>query len=255
MMRSNKLWFVSTVVFLLTACGQDVRLVYDRQLYHTQEFKENHYQNRLLTTTLGPATYSSQGATILTFANDNIRRAIPTSIEDPFGDQFALQQKLSRQMPAVAYGIESKLFDGILYCTDAQRLSKSRLQLLPEGMGYVFPESLKQSASQTLGLFMKAGADTNQQGQHIRSLNVTLTLFKKITSGWNRVVLQLAITDFVQSAFPGYYEVTLPNQALIGTEAFGFEYEIIDPLPAVGAETLTGVFLYEMLFPGSVWGR
>jgi hypothetical protein len=255
MMISNKIWFVSMVVFLLTACGQDVRLVYDRQLYHTQEFKENHYQNHLLSTTLGSATYSSQAATMLTFANEDIRRAIPTSTEDPFGDQFALQQKLSRQLPAVAYGIESKLFDGILYCTDAQRLSKSRLQLLPEGMGYVFPESLKQSTSQTIGLFMKAGADTNQQGRHIRSLNVTLTLFKPTTLGWDRVILHLTINDLVQSAFPGYYEVTLPSLALVGTQAFGFEYEIIDPLPFIGGETLTGVFLYEVLFPGSVWGR
>jgi hypothetical protein len=253
-MRHNiQSWFWLPLLAILTACGQDVAQVYERNLYHTQDFASNYYQNTLLSTTLGSDFYSNEAPAIISINSNAIRRTIPQSSSDIFGNQFALDQKMSRLMPSLGYGIESKLFDGILYCTDAQRLSKSRLQLLPSGMGYAFPSKLIDSTTDTIGLFMKAGADTNQQGQHIRALTVTLTLFKASPWGWLRTIIYLTIEDLVQTAFPGYYEFSLASNILTGTEAFGFTYEIIHPLPPVGGESLTGVFLYEVLFPGSNW--
>ncbi|MEY3431540.1 MAG: hypothetical protein RIS53_438, partial [Bacillota bacterium] len=182
-----------------------------------------------------------------------VSQTIPTTNDDPNGDQFALRQKLSLALPDVSYGIESKLFDGILYCTDAQRLSKSRLQLRPSGIGYVFPSPLKHSEAQTIGLFMKAGADTNAGAEHIRDLNVQFTLFQSSDNGIVAIDIHLEITDLVTAFFPGYYQITLPANTLEGTIGFGFRYTIVNPIPANNLEAFTGIFLYEVLFPSSTF--
>ncbi|MEY3609826.1 MAG: hypothetical protein RLZZ264_347, partial [Bacillota bacterium] len=211
---------------LLTACGADVAAVYDRSLYHTNVFENNFYVDEVLINTFSPNQITSVQSSF-DYDASQVSETIPTTNDDPNGDQFALNQKLSLALPALNYGIESKLFDGILYCTDAQRLSKSRLQLRPSGMGYVFPSALQHSQNQTIGLFMKAGADTNAGAEHISDLNVQFTLFKSSENGLVATEINIEITELVTRFYPGYYQITLPANTLEGTIGFAFRYTIV----------------------------
>lgn len=235
--------------FLLTACGADIAAVYERDLYQTNIYEENHYVDTVIASTFHSDNIAF--STTWNFPDTDVSNDIPTSNDDPFGDAFALNEKLSHAMPSIGYGFESKLFDGILFCTDAQRISKSRLQLLPSGFGYVFPKTL--STYQTLGLFMKAGADTNQGAEKILDMNVSLSLYKPSSLGWEQYTLVIEIKDLVASNFPGYYEITLPTNVLTGIQGLSLTYEIVNPQPATEMTNLTGLFLYEVLFPGSTW--
>jgi|1048.fasta_scaffold03934_5 hypothetical protein len=237
---------------LLTACGADVAAVYDRSLYHTNVFENNFYEDEVLLHTFSP-NQIQEVETTFEFGANQVSQTIPTTIDDPNGDQFALNQKLSLALPALNYGIESKLFDGILYCTDAQRLSKSRLQLRPSGMGYVFPSTLQHSQSQTIGLFMKAGADTNAGAEHISDLNVQFTLFKSSEIGLVATEINIEITELVTRFYPGYYQITLPANTLEGTIGFAIRYTIVNPVPSIALQGFTGIFLYEVLFPSSIF--
>ncbi len=237
---------------LLTACGADVAAVYERTLYHTNVFENNFYNDEVLLHTFSP-NQIQEVETTLAFDAGQVSETIPTSIDDPNGDQFALNQKLSLALPTLNYGIESKLFDGILYCTDAQRLSKSRLQLRPTGMGYVFSKPIQNSNDQTIGLFMKAGADTDAGAEHIRDLNVQFTLFKSGANGIIATEINIEITDLVATFYPGYYQITLPANTLQGTIGFAFRYTIVSPIPSNDLQPLTGIFLYEVLFPSSTF--
>lgn len=234
---------------LLTACGADVAAVYSRNQFQTNEYAENHYVDTVIASTFAPANIAF--ANTITYPVNDVRKTIPTTSEDPNGDQFALNEKLAKAMPSIAYGFESKLFDGILFCTDAQRLSKSRLQLLPSGVGYVFPKSLQTYS--TLGLFMKAGADTDQGGEKIVDLDVTVSLYRNTNQGWEQFSLIIPVRNLVQSNFPGYYEITLPATLLVGVSGFSLTYTIVNPVPATELASLTGLFLYEVLFPGATW--
>ncbi|MBM3909612.1 MAG: hypothetical protein FJ352_02460 [Firmicutes bacterium] len=247
-------WLASSV--LLTACGADVAAVYERTLYHTNVFENNYYVDDVLLDTFAEDHITNVEATF-EFDASQITQTIPTSNDDANddanGDQFALNHKLSLALPVVNYGIESKLFDGILYCTDAQRLSKSRLQLRPSGMGYLFPSPLQSSTNQTLGLFMKAGADMDAGAEHIQDLNVQFTIFKTSGNGYSAIKLNLEITDLVTTFYPDYYQISLPANTLDGTIGFSFTYEIVNPVPSNDLQTLTGIFLYEVLFPSSIF--
>jgi hypothetical protein len=161
-----------------------------------------------------------------------------------------MNHRLSDQIQALKYGFESKLFDGILYCTDAQRLSKSRLQLMPNGFGFPFSQTLIQADD--LVLFMKAGADTNAGAQKIVELIVHFDFFIPIGQTYQQVRLDIPIPNLVQSNFPGGYRVDIPESAL-GATAFGFSYTIIEPTPPAHLAGKTGIFLYEILLPNSVW--
>lgn len=237
---------------LLTACGADVAAVYEGSLYHTNVFENNFYVDEVLLNTFSPSQIEDVESSF-DFDANQVSQTIPTTNDDANGDQYAFNHKLSLALPAVNYGIESKLFDGILYCTDAQRLSKSRLQLRPSGMGFVFPSPLQSSNDQTIGLFMKAGADTDAGAEHIRDLNVQFTLFKSGENGIIATEINIEITDLVATFYPGYYQITLPANTLEGTIGFGFSYAIVSPIPSNDLQTLTGIFLYEVLFPSSTF--
>lgn len=245
-------WPLILSTFFLTACGADVVSVYPRSLYHTNIFEQNHYVDTVLSTTFANANITRTSSE-LTFEVDEVNQVIPTSNEDANGDAYALNNKLSLALPSLNYGIESKLFDGILYCTDAQRLSKSRLQLLPTGMGYRFDIPILTSDTNTIGLFMKAGADTDGGASHITSLIVHLSLFKMDGEGYEKIDLNIAINNLVTSFYPGFYQVSLPEGLLENTIGFGFRYTIVNPIPSNDLQTLTGIFLYEVLFPSSVF--
>ena len=241
---------LSTV--LLTACGADVASIYPRSLYHTNIFNQNHYVDTVLT-----STFASENIThttsVITFEFDDVNQVVPTSVNDANGDFFALNNQLSLALPSLNYGIESKLFDGILYCTDVQRLSKSRLQLLPTGMGYHFSKPIISSDNNTIALFMKAGADTDGGASHIKSLIVHLSLYQIEGKGYKKIDLIIPIDNLVPNSFPGFYQVSLPEGLLENTIGFGFRYTIVNPIPSSDLQTLTGIFLYEMLFPSSVF--
>jgi hypothetical protein len=240
-------WSLLTTIFL-TACGADVASVYHRSLYHTTIFNQNHYVDTVLTTTFA-SNRITQINTSLTFNQDDVSTVIPSSADDPNGDSFALTHKLSLNLPSSGYGIESKLFDGILYCTDAQRLSKSRLQLLPSGMGYQFKQPMMDSETNTLGFFMKAGADTNSGARHITELVVHFSIYQMVELGIQQTILDIPIENLVTSFYPGYYQVDLPVHLFHQTIGFGFTYTIVNPIPSIELETFTGIFLYEVLFP------
>jgi hypothetical protein len=217
--------------------------VYDRLLYHTQEFDQNNYEDTFFETIESEVTLQTLDSLLTYSTNQPITN-------DPNGESFAMQHRLSETFSEFKYGIESKLFDGILYCTDAERTSKSRLQLLPTGTGFYFPRALKNANS--LVLFMKAGADTNAGAEKIKDLIVYLTFYVRINGGLHAKTLNVTINDLVPSNFPGYYQFNLPDN-MGQTVAFSFSYAILFPTPSIELATKTGVFLYEVLFPNADW--
>jgi hypothetical protein len=241
-------WPLTLSTVLLTACGADVASVYSRSLYHTNIFNQNHYADTVLTTTFA-SNRITQINTNLTYDKDDVSKITPTSTDDPNGESFALTHKLSLSLPSLGYGIESKLFDGFLYCTDAKRLSKSRLQLLPSGMGYQFQQPMMDSQTNTLGFFMKAGADTDGGARHITELIVHFSIYQMVGLGIQQTILDIPIDNLVTSFNPGYYQVDLPERLFEKTVGFGFTYSIVNPMPTLGLERFTGIFLYEVLFP------
>jgi hypothetical protein len=217
--------------------------VYDRTLYHTQEYDQNMYEDTFFER-IQPSITSQITTTLPTYSTTQ-----PIA-NDPNGDTFAMQHRLSNTFREFKYGFESKLFDGILYCTDAQRISKSRLQLLPTGTGFYLPRAIGQA--DTLVLFMKAGADTNAGAQKINDLIVHLTFYIPRDNGFHAQTYDVSIQDLVPSNFPGYYSFDLPVDIQQAT-AFSFQYTIVSPIPSIELASKTGVFLYEVLFPNARW--
>lgn len=249
-------------LLVLTSCGQQVSLVYDRITYHTGVFADNMYQDSYLTNHLKPRVSNTLRYTL--DAEDVIVGVSNLKAEDLMNnnvqindDQFAQSFKLSSSLPALSYGFESKLFDGILYCTDAVRLSKSRLQLNPSGMGHPFSKQL-QTYKYT-GVFMKAGADTNAGAAKITDLNTLLTYY--VDNGNNTLtahqfvypVSNLRQTDFPQ--FYGFYfeDTTVTSTTLQHAFAFSFEYEILNEEALNSPSNLTGIFFYELMLPQATW--
>ncbi len=217
---------------------------YDPLLYHTQDFSANFYEDVFFD------AMNTQLQTTETYQGLTYDTNQPLS-NDPNGDSFAMQYRLSNRFSSLKYGYESKLFDGILYCTDAQRLSKSRLQLLPTGTGFHFPRPLKEI--QNLVLFMKAGADTNAGAEKIQDFIVHLSFYRPVENGYVRHTFDVTIENLVPSNFPGYYSIDLPNEIVQDSVAFGFTYTILDPIPLEPMQDKTGIFLYEVLFPNARW--
>lgn len=218
--------------------------VYDPLLYHTQDFASNMYEDEFFNHIQSRITDQST-LTLTSYST------LQPSQNDPNGDSFAMEHRLSNRFTSLKYGYESKLFDGILYCTDAQRLSKSRLQLLPTGTGFYLPRSLTSMPS--LALFMKAGADTNAGAQKIIDLVVNLSFYLPSTNGFLLNQIHVEINDLVPSNYPGYYGFSIPENLTAGALAFGFSYTILDPIPSITLANKTGVFLYEVLFPNATW--
>jgi hypothetical protein len=249
MKKNHNLFGFIVLLMTLTSCGQDVRFVYDRLTYHTNEFSENMYVDE----TLEPLIQRVTTTLSTTIPSNEINTIVPTT-NDTLGERYAFNNRLSLQLKSLTYGFESKLFDGILFCTDAQRLSKSRLQLLPSGFAYELPSLVETLPS--IGLFMKAGADTNAGALKIQQLDVTFTLYIQENGGVRAQSFILPIQNLVQSNFPGYYSFNIPNTiSTLGTFAFSFTYQIIAPTPLTEHQSKTGVFLYEVLFPEATFNR
>jgi hypothetical protein len=249
-LNSYRLTLLTSLTVLLSACGSDVIAVYEQGLYHTNTFALNFYQDQqkqqLIDKTLS--------TTVLDIASNHILTTLPNGYVT--FDDYAMANRLANDLPLVGYGVESKLFDGLLFCRDDVRLSKSRLQLLPSGFGYVFPQLFNPIDNQTIGLFMKAGADTNDvsQPRPIQSLIVHLTFYIPMGENFIAQTFNLAIEDLVPSGLPGYYAFVLPeNTTIQGAHAFSFTYTIVSPLPTNEQTSLTGLFLYEIIFPSANW--
>ena len=235
--------FAMLLLPLLVACLPS-KGVYDPTLYHTQDFASNMYEDTFFNE-IQPRVEEISPLTLPSYSTNQ-----PLA-NDPNGDTFAMQHRLSNRFSSLKYGYESKLFDGILYCTDAQRISKSRLQLGPSGTGFYFPRSLTSMPS--LVLFMKAGADTNAGAQKIMDLVVHLSFFVPSQNGFIQHRVDVQINNLVPSNFPGYYGFSIPENITNGALAFGFSYTILDPIPSEELSNKTGVFLYEVLFPQATW--
>jgi hypothetical protein len=262
-MKKNKIFFFTIGLLTLTSCGQQVSLVYDRLTYHTGIFADNMYEDTYLSNVLKPLidntiTYDiAQEDVVVGVASlnsDDLVLEDSTTLND---DNFAKNYQLSLTLPSLSYGFESKLFDGILYCTDAIRLSKSRLQLTSSGMGHPFPSKL-QTYDYT-GVFMKAGADTNAGAAKITDLNTILTYYvmdEDQTLTAHRFVYP--VSNLRQSDFPQFYgfyfeDAAMNATTLQGAFAFSFEYEIINEDALNSPTDLTGIFFYELLLPKATW--
>ena len=250
-------------LLILTSCGQQVSLVYDRVTYHTSVFADNMYEDTYLTNELKPNiietfTYPINPENVVVGVSSLKSEDLVLDDNTPLNDDnFAKTYKLSKSLPSLGYGFESKLFDGILYCTDAVRLSKSRLQLRPSGMGHPFSKSL--ITYDYTGVFMKAGADTNAGAAKITELNVVLTYYvanENQTYTAHRFVYP--VSELRQSDFPQFYgfyfeDTTVTSTTLENALAFSFEYEIMNEEALNSPENLTGIFFYELLLPNATW--
>lgn len=252
-------------VITLAACGQDVATALDRNLYHTQLFSDNMYVDTVLGSQLAPtniastSTYNVAPEKLVTGVA-NLKAAdrfydnngTPTIVND---DIYSTTNKLSLTLPEIKYGFESKLYDGILHCSDAVRISKSRLQLQASGYGYVFPRAL--TSLDHVGLYLKAGADTYLGGVKITDVRVNLSFY--VPTALNQYVQHvfqfdvfgLRGTDFPQ--FYGFYFNDVSSVNLAGANAYSVTYQILDAPAANSNTALTALFVYEMLLPKSVW--
>ena len=262
-MKKIKSLILPIGLLVLTSCGQQVSLIYDRSLYHTNIFADNMYQDTYLTnvlksrvTTTNRYLLDAQDVIVgvANLRSEDLILEDETQVND---DNFARTFKLSNTLPALNYGFESKLFDGILYCTDAVRLSKSRLQLTPSGMGHAFSKQL-QSYKYT-GVFMKAGADTNAGASKITDLNTILTYY--VDNGNNTLTAHqfvYPVSNLRQSDFPQFYgfyfeDTLVTSTTLQNAFAFSFEYEILNEAALNSPANLTGIFFYELLLPQASW--
>jgi hypothetical protein len=249
----------------LASCGQDVATALDRNIYHTQLFSDNMYVDEVLGTSLASQHIASVETHVvdsedLVTGVANLKTAdrfydnngMPTVVND---DIYSTTNKLSLTLPEVKYGFESKLYDGILHCSDAVRISKSRLQLQASGYGYVFPKALV--SVDHVGLYLKAGADTYLGGIKITDVRVNLSFY--IPTAENQYaqhvfqfdVFGLRGTDFPQ--FYGFYFSDVTTINLSGANAYSVTYQILDAAAASSDPDLTALFVYEMLLPKSVW--
>jgi len=258
-------FLVGVSLVALVSCGRDVASALDRNIYHTQLFSDNMYVDTVIESLFTPEKIATTNTYVV--ASDKLVTGVanlktsdrfydnngtPTLIND---DVYSTNNKLSLTLPDVKYGFESKLYDGILFCTDAVRISKSRLQLQESGYGYVFPKTL--TSVDHVGLYLKAGADTYLGGVKITDLRINLSFYVP-TSGnqfaahtFQMDVLGLPSTNFPQ--FYGFYFSDVGSVNLSGASAYSLTYEILDAAAAASDKELTALFIYEMLLPKSVW--
>ena len=249
-------------LLLLVSCGQDVAQALGQTIYHTQDFASNMYQDSVLATTLTPSAIDDSVThavaaddVIIGVANlkgnDGLYQGTPINDE-----QFATTNKLSRTLPEVKYGFESKLFDGILHCSDAIRTSKSRLQIMESGFGYVFPKTIESAPY--AGVYLKAGADTYSGGVFITDVRVSLSFYVQQTANtFEKHAFSMDISGIRRSDFPEFYgfyfEDAAPELSLEGATAISVTYEILDAAAQASEPELTALFVYELVLPRSVW--
>jgi hypothetical protein len=256
---------IGIALVALTSCGQDVRLALDRSTYHTDVFAENMYEDTVLETSLAPANLASTqtyavDSTDVVGGVTNLKTA-DRYYEDDTGTRevndeiYATTKKLSLTLPDVKYGFESKLFDGILHCSDAVRVSKSRLQLRETGFGYFFPETI--SSLNHVGLYLKAGADTFLGGVYITDLRVHVSFYIPTGNQFAKHEFTFEVTGVRRSDFPEFYgfyfEDVTGAPSLAGATAISVTYDILDAAAESSNHDYTAIFLYELLLPKSVW--
>lgn len=258
-MNNKKIPLFFLLIIALTSCGKDLQGILEGSVYHDQEFKNNMYIDTVLNSSLSDEHINLAASSIHDVPNTYLK----TSFKDmrpsdqlnmTLDEDFAQSHKLSNQLDEVKYGFESKLFDGILFCTDAVRISKSRLQLLPSGFGYVLPKSVDHISF--IGLYLKAGADTNAGGYHIIDLTVDVSLYLLLPNSnlYKRLTFSLFITNLTTSNYPGFYGFYLIDivntsffEANSKVAAISLSYRDIDSLAASSPIHTTALFIYEFI--------
>ncbi len=262
---NSKHLLIGIALIALTSCGQDVALALDRNTYHTDVFADNMYEDTVLQTELSPeriaATYSYP------IASDDVIEGVSnlktadryyndgTGAREVNDEVYATTKKLSLTLPDVKYGFESKLFDGILHCSDAVRISKSRLQLRESGFGYLFPKTI--SSLNHVGLYLKAGADTYLGGVYITDLRVHVSFYVPTGSQYVKHAFTFEVSGVRRSDFPQFYGFYFEDVAgapsLTGATAVSVTYDILDAAAENSDHDYTAIFLYELMLPKSVW--
>ncbi|MFA5235331.1 MAG: hypothetical protein WC399_00545 [Bacilli bacterium] len=263
-MKTKRL-LIGIALIALTSCGQDVALAMDRTTYHTDVFSNNMYDDTVMETRLSPEhiastqTYPVDGADVFEgvaelktadrYYNDG------TGTREVNDEFYATTKKLSLTLPEIKYGFESKLFDGILHCSDAVRISKSRLQLRESGFGYVFPKAI--TSLDHVGLYLKAGADTYLGGVYITDLRVHVSFYVPTGDQYAKHEFTFDVAGVRRSDFPELYGFYLDDVAgapsLNGATAVSVSYDILDVAAENSNHDYTAIFLYELLLPKSVW--
>lgn len=269
MNNKNKTLFATFSLIALTSCGQDLVGAMAPITYHTDDFETNMYVDQVLDNSLSADHIVSTSTHNISSENlivgvENLRN------EDKYytnalgqqvvttDDRYAQGNHLSLTVPSVIQGFESKLFDGILHCIDAIRVSKSRLQLRESGFGYQFTDQL--ATYQHVGVYLKGGADTANGGVHISDLRVHLSFYVDAETSGNYLkhefvfdVLGLRSSDYPQ--FYGFYfdQSGMASTALVNASAVSLTYEILDAPADASPDGTTGVFCYEILLPKSTW--
>ncbi|MEY3431545.1 MAG: hypothetical protein RIS53_443, partial [Bacillota bacterium] len=64
--------------------------VYDRSVYHTNAFENNFYVDEVLITTFSP-NHITEVQSSFNYDASQVSQTIPTTNDDPNGDQFALR--------------------------------------------------------------------------------------------------------------------------------------------------------------------
>ncbi len=257
-MKKWKLLALPLVALSLTACGEDLDNAMDIDDYRSDIFAENMYSvwpDQLLQIE-ETRTFTILDESIKTGVSSLDAEDSGAYVDDPFGSDFAVANKLSAIDSDVSYGFTSKLFDGILHCFDAVRNTKSRLQLPEEGFGYVFPHEMW--GQDYVGLFLKSGADTDSGGTYITkaAFHLSFYVLNDTNQNFNEVRFDFTLDNIVSSDYPQFYGFyfedvigTLP--VLQGTKAVSLTYDITTPAPT--AEGTQAIFVYELLLPNSSW--
>jgi hypothetical protein len=261
---NSKHLLIGIALIALTSCGQDVALALDRNTYHTDVFADNMYEDTVLQTELSPeriaATYSYPIASDDVIEGVSNLKTADRYYNDAPGSRSKRRslcdhtKKLSLTLPDVKYGFESKLFDGILHCSDAVRISKSRLQLRESGFGYLFPKTI--SSLNHVGLYLKAGADTYLGGVYITDLRVHVSFYVPTGSQYVKHAFHVRVSGCVEglSAVLCFYLMMCGRApSLTGAPAVSVTYDILDAAAENSDHDYTAIFLYELMLPKSVW--
>lgn len=254
-MKLNRL-LLGVALVGLTACGQDVATALDRGLYHTQLFEDNMYVDSILNSTLAEDNIATTQEHVVDTSDVYAGVSNLKGNEWASDDDYATNNKLSLELPDIRYGFESKLFDGILHCSDAIRISKSRLQIQESGFGYIFPKTLV--SAEHVGLYMKSGADTYSGGVFISDVRIFVSFYiPGVGESFTKHEISFDITGIRRSDFPQLYAFYFDDLAgdvdLEGATAISVTYEILDDDAKNSDPRYTALFVYELLLPNSEW--
>lgn len=275
----------------LSSCGYGLKQTYKGVPYNSTVFAENYYNvwnndinpfasNNKIINTSAEYELGEKDDTFVAFDSQQFRKCetrwdtydYVTDLERNRVDGnkavlYGQDIKLSAIDDSFKYGVESKLFDGQLFCNGD--FQNSRVQVEPtnqgaeKGFGILFEKecarasyfmmNFKASVTNLDGSYN--GIDTNQ----LSDIKLHINFYIKSDQGYNCMPLTYEVKDVRTNMSPESHnkytcfgfrlDNLFSNLEQTRIAGFSVQYERIDSTP----NTLHAVMLYEVSFPHSTW--